>query len=83
MSLRIVAADVSRARDPDGPTVGTVDIVREGEWFVATVEGTNLASQGKDVSEALENLAEVVALHDEGVPDDAEAPEPNAPWFDG
>ena len=83
MTPRPREADMSKARGPDGLDVETVDIVREGEWFVATVEGTNLASQGKDVPEALENLAEVVALHDEGVPDDATAPEPDAPWFDG
>ena len=73
---------MSRAHSRDDPDVDTVEIDREGEWFVATAKGTNVASQGKSVPEALADLAEALRLHDEGVPEDVEAPEPDAPWFD-
>ena len=73
---------MSRVHPRDGPDIDTVEISREGDWFVATANGTNVASQGRTVPEALANLAEALRLHDEGVPEDVEAPEPDAPWFD-
>jgi len=41
---------------------GTVIIKREEEWFVATCIENNIASQGKTIDEATENLKEAIAL---------------------
>jgi predicted RNase H-like HicB family nuclease len=73
---------MSQTRSPADYDVDTVELTDEGDWIVAKATGTNVASQGKTVPEALANLAEALELHAEGVPEDAEAPEPDAPWFD-
>ena len=41
---------------------GTIIIRREEEWFVATCIENNIASQGKTIDEAIENLKEAIAL---------------------
>jgi predicted RNase H-like HicB family nuclease len=41
---------------------GTIIIKKEEEWFVATCLENNIASQGKTVDEATENLKEAIAL---------------------
>ena len=41
---------------------GTVIIKREEDWFVATCIENNIASQGKIIDEATENLKEALAL---------------------
>ena len=41
---------------------GTVIIRREEEWFVATCLENNIASQGKTIDDAIENLKEAIAL---------------------
>jgi predicted RNase H-like HicB family nuclease len=41
---------------------GTILIKREEEWFVATCIENNIASQGKTIDEATENLKEAIAL---------------------
>jgi len=40
----------------------TIIIKREEEWFVATCIENNIASQGKTIDEATENLKEAIAL---------------------
>jgi predicted RNase H-like HicB family nuclease len=45
---------------------GTVIIKKEEEWFVATCLENNIASQGKTIDEATENLKEAIALYYEG-----------------
>ena len=42
--------------------IGTIIIKQEEEWFVATCIENNIASQGKTIDEATENLREAVAL---------------------
>ena len=42
---------------------GTIIIQREEEWFVATCIENNIASQGKTIEEAAENLKEAIALY--------------------
>ena len=42
---------------------GTVVIRKEEEWFVATCLENNIASQGKTIDEATENLKEAIALY--------------------
>ncbi|MCL2154571.1 MAG: type II toxin-antitoxin system HicB family antitoxin [Leptospirales bacterium] len=42
---------------------GTVIIKREEEWFVATCLENNIASQGKTIDEATENLKEAISLY--------------------
>ena len=42
--------------------IGTIVIKREEEWFVATCIENNIASQGKTIDEATENLKEAIAL---------------------
>ena len=41
---------------------GTIIIRKEEEWFVATCIENNIASQGKTIDEATENLKEAIAL---------------------
>lgn len=48
------------------PDSSSVTITRDGEWFVAIDEATDVASQGRTRSEALANLAEAIELHEGG-----------------
>lgn len=48
------------------PDASSVTISRDGEWFVAIDEATNVASQGRTRPEALANLAEAMELHEGG-----------------
>jgi len=41
---------------------GTLIIKREEDWFVATCIENNIASQGKTIDEATENLKEAISL---------------------
>ena len=41
---------------------GTIIIKREEDWFVATCLENNIASQGKTIDEATENLKEAIEL---------------------
>jgi len=41
---------------------GTIIIKKEEDWFVATCLENNIASQGKTIEEATENLKEAIAL---------------------
>jgi len=68
----------SRGESPDE----TITITTEGQWYVATDESSGVASQGETKVEALENLAEALALHERPVPESDDDPEPSsAPWF--
>ena len=49
---------------------GTIIIKKEEEWFVATCLENNIASQGKTINEATENLKEAIALYYEDEPDE-------------
>ena len=42
---------------------GTARIVKEEEWFVATCLENDIASQGKTITEAVENLKEAITLY--------------------
>jgi predicted RNase H-like HicB family nuclease len=42
---------------------GTIIIRQEEEWFVATCLENNIASQGKTIDEANENLKEAISLY--------------------
>ena len=42
---------------------GTIIIKKEEEWFVATCLENNIASQGKTIDEAIENIKEAIALY--------------------
>ena len=42
---------------------GTIIIKKEEEWFVATCLENSIASQGKTIDEATENLREAIALY--------------------
>lgn len=61
----------------------TITITKEGRWYVAKDESSGVASQGETKVEALENLAEALALHTRPEPDESdEEPEPStAPWL--
>ena len=41
---------------------GTIIIKKEEDWFVATCLENNIASQGKTIDEATENLKEAIEL---------------------
>ena len=47
---------------------GTIIIKKEEKWFVATCLENNIASQGKTIDEATENLKEAIALYYEDEP---------------
>ena len=49
---------------------GTIIIKKEEEWFVATCLENNIASQGKTIDEATENLKEAIALYYENEPEE-------------
>ena len=60
-----------------------IRLVEEDDgWWTAVDEETGVASQGSTREEALENLDEAVELTEEARNDDADAPEPDAPWFE-
>ena len=42
---------------------GTIILKKEEDWFVATSLENNIASQGKTIDEATENLKEAIALY--------------------
>ena len=48
---------------------GTIIIKKEEEWFVATCLENNIASQGKTIDDATENLKEAIALYYEDEPE--------------
>ena len=54
----------------------TVAITREDEWYVARCLEVEVASQGKSVEEARENLKEALELYfeDEPLPAEVEPP---------
>lgn len=53
----------------------TVYIQKEEEWYVATSIETGVASQGKNIDEALSNLTEALSLYYESTPpEDVSAP---------
>jgi len=54
----------------------------EGGWSAIDQE-LNVASQGETREEALSNLDEAVELTKEARKADTDAPEPDAPWFEG
>lgn len=54
----------------------------DGGWS-AIDEELNIASQGETREEALANLDEAVELTKEARDADTDAPEPDAPWFEG
>ncbi|MFD1597488.1 type II toxin-antitoxin system HicB family antitoxin [Halobellus rarus] len=54
----------------------------KGGWS-AIDEELNVASQGETREEALANLDEAVELTEDAREADTDAPEPNAPWFEG
>jgi predicted RNase H-like HicB family nuclease len=53
-----------RRKDMNRPL--TVSIQQDGDWFVAKCLENNVASQGKTMDEAIENLREALTLFFEG-----------------
>ena len=51
---------------------GTIRIEKEDDWYVATCFENNIASQGKTVDEAMENLKEAISLYYEDEANKAE-----------
>ena len=49
---------------------GTIIIKKEEEWYVATCFENNIASQGKTIDEATENLKEAISLYYEDEAED-------------
>jgi predicted RNase H-like HicB family nuclease len=43
--------------------IGTIIIKEEEDWFVATCLENDIASQGKTMNEAIDNLKEAIALY--------------------
>ena len=61
-----------------------IRLIEEGEGgWSAIDEETGVASQGDTREEALTNLDEAIELTKEAREADTDAPEPDAPWFEG
>ena len=58
----------------------SVAVSEEDDLYVATDEETGVTSQGETRAEAISNLGEALALHEEPVDGD-DVSEPDAPWF--
>ena len=56
---------------------GTIIIKKEEEWFVATCLENSIASQGKTVDEATDNLKEAITLYYENEEEKIFLPENN------
>ncbi len=53
----------------------TIIIQKEENWYVATSIETNVASQGKTIDEALDNLKEALELYfEDNTPDEMNNP---------
>jgi predicted RNase H-like HicB family nuclease len=53
----------------------TIVIQKEENWYVATSIETNVASQGKTIDEALDNLKEALELYfEDNTPDEINNP---------
>lgn len=74
--------DTDAAAETPRNTTTTVTLADEGGWIVARDEATGVASQGRTRAEALENLADAIALSEEPVPEETELREPDVPWFE-
>jgi predicted RNase H-like HicB family nuclease len=57
-----------------------ITVTHEDDWYAAKDEKTGVASQGETRAEAISNLGEALSLHEQPV-DEADIPEPDAPWF--
>lgn len=57
---------MSTPTEGSAPDSSSVLLKRDGEWFVAIDEVTDVASQGKTRAEALANLADAIELHEGG-----------------
>jgi predicted RNase H-like HicB family nuclease len=58
----------------------SITVIHEDDWYVANDEETGVTSQGETRAEAISNLGEALALHEQPVDED-EVSEPDAPWF--
>lgn len=53
----------------------TIIIQKEENWYVATSVELGVASQGKSMEEAIENLKEAIALYyEDNVPEQSDTP---------
>ncbi|MEZ3144771.1 type II toxin-antitoxin system HicB family antitoxin [Halobaculum sp. MBLA0143] len=61
-----------------------VRLIEEDDgWWSAVDEATGVASQGETREAALANLDEALEATRAAQAADGDAPEPDAPWFDG
>lgn len=59
----------------------TISLTRDGDWYVAKDEETDVTSQGRTRPEALAYLSEALELYEKPVPGDIKPSVPDAPWF--
>lgn len=53
----------------------TIIIQKEDNWYVATSVETGVASQGKTIDEAIDNLKEALELYyEDNIPEQADSP---------
>jgi len=57
---------MSTPREKPPPNSSSITLTRDGDWFVAIDDMTDVASQGTTRAEALANLAEAIELHKGG-----------------
>jgi predicted RNase H-like HicB family nuclease len=66
---------------PDDPDGSVITITRSDEWFVIRDEEAGITTQGETRAEAIENLADAIALQERDPGDDTEPEPSDAPWF--
>lgn len=60
----------------------TISLTRDGDWYVAKDEETEVTSQGRTRSAPLANLSEALELYEEALPEDVEPDVPDALWLE-
>jgi predicted RNase H-like HicB family nuclease len=66
---------------PDDPDGSVITITRSDGWFVIRDEEAGITTQGETRAEAIENLADAIALQERDPEDDADPEPSDAPWF--
>lgn len=80
MMDRVHATPVSTQASDDSDE-SVITITRSDGWFVIRDEEAGVTTQGKTRAEAVENLADAIALQERSPEDDTEPEPSDAPWF--
>lgn len=68
-------------QSPGDTDEASITITKSDGWFVVHDQVTGVTTQGETRSEALENLADAIPLHEDDPEEDVEPEPADAPWF--